>query len=336
MLRFPGKVATDQLNSQVVEASACYLCGQTTLRSVRTKVRYDIPRIVVQCQNCGLNYLMPASADLTEFYQRDYRKIYSGVPGKQLTPRENFELYLPFQAIRQARLVRYLRPEMRVLDVGCSTGHFLYALKDLVGERIGIELNHDHAEFASRELGLEIMTTPIRETALPLKSFDLITVIHVLEHTPDPIRFMSELRPYLKDRGLVYVEVPNLNDALLSLFKSEAYADFWFREAHLFNFSPQTLRLVLAKAGFQGEITGFQMHSFINNINWLLTGTPQESFALASRPARFVPEADPSTQSAVELNAWVARLDDEYAEILGRNLLTDCIAFLGEPDLKSS
>ena len=45
---------------------------------------------------------------------------------------------------------------MSVLDVGCSTGHFLYTLKDHVNECIGIEYNQKEANFVEKIEGIEV------------------------------------------------------------------------------------------------------------------------------------------------------------------------------------
>ena len=45
----------------------------------------------------------------------------------------------------------------------------------------------------------------------PIK-FDLITANKVLEHTQDPLRFLSGLLLDLNDNGLLYIEVPSANE----------------------------------------------------------------------------------------------------------------------------
>ena len=148
-----------------------------------------------------------------------------------------------------------LTPSMKVLDVGCSTGHFLHKISPFVGECVGIEFNEENARFVNEELGIRVYTVPIDKTPVQEGYFDLITAFHVVEHVEDPIALLSTLSRYLQPEGLLYVEVPNLNDALLSTYEVEAYASFWFREPHIFNCSPDTLRRVLDRSGFTGEMS---------------------------------------------------------------------------------
>ena len=73
----------------------CYVCGGLNLEVVRTRLRNDIARNVLQCTDCGINYLEPKKRDLAEYYRREYREVYSPVVGNSLESREIFEIYLP-------------------------------------------------------------------------------------------------------------------------------------------------------------------------------------------------------------------------------------------------
>jgi hypothetical protein len=66
--------------------------------------------------------------------------------------------------------------------------------------------------------------------------------MHVLEHLPDPVKFLQELRQrYLYPQGGLLLEVPNL------------YVHESFEVAHLSAFSVHTLAQTVHKAGFRRE-----------------------------------------------------------------------------------
>jgi SAM-dependent methyltransferase len=75
--------------------------------------------------------------------------------------------------------------------------------------------------------------------------FDIIFMAHVLEHFYDPNEALQHCNRLLKPNGLLAVEVPNI----LKPFRSLDH--YFFRYVHLSNFSPQTLRAMLEKHGFQ-------------------------------------------------------------------------------------
>jgi len=61
--------------------------------------------------------------------------------------------------------------------------------------------------------------------------FDLVSMAHVLEHIPNPVEYLSDLRErYLTPDGWLLIEVPNL------------YAHDSFEIAHSIAFSSHTLR----------------------------------------------------------------------------------------------
>ncbi|MFA5022541.1 MAG: class I SAM-dependent methyltransferase [Patescibacteria group bacterium] len=308
----------------------CYLCRSENLKVVRTKLRHDISRNVLECQDCGLNFLEPKNKDLKEYYQQDYRQLYTPVIGKKLSSKETFEMYLPQQQIHLDQLKDILKPEMKVLDVGCSSGHFLYSIKDKVKEVTGIEFNKDDAEFVNKELGIKVYSQPIAETDLPQQHFDLITAFQVLEHVQDPINFLVDLKKYLKPDGYICLEVPNVCDALLYLYQIEPYAAFWFREPHLFNFSPKTLGLVLEKAGFKGKMQTVQRYNFVNHLNWVLTGQPQKSADVGMGQSNLKLADNVNKDIKEELQAWLGKVDQEYKDLLNKHQLGDSILFIGQ------
>ena len=220
---------------------------------------------------------------------------------------------------------------MKVLDVGCSTGHFLHKISPLVGECVGIEFNEDHARFVNEELSIRAYTVPIiEETPIQEGYFDLVTAFHVIEHVEDPIGLLKTLSQYMKPEGLLYLEVPNLNDALMSAYEVESYASFWFREPHIYNFSPDTLRRVLNRAGFTGKISTVQRYNFVNHLNWIMTGKPQNSAQIGMGvPSMADGVRDDDSGLASELNAWASKADEGYRKILGRNSVGDSIVFVG-------
>lgn len=308
----------------------CYLCNIDSLKLIRTKLRHGISRRVLECQNCGIIYLEPKEIIAKDYYEHTYRKFYTPVIGKVLSSRETFEIYLPYQQRRIEELKHILNPRMKALDVGCSAGHFLFALKDYVQECIGIEFNNEDAKFVNKKLGIKTYTTPIQNTDIPFEYFDLITAFQVLEHIDDPIKVLSILYKYLKPEGYIYIEVPNIQDALISLYHIKSYADFWFREPHIFYYSPKTLSMVLERSGFSGNTKTIQNYNFINQINWILTGRPQKSADIGMSIPRLINSDSVDKTIKEKFNRWIKRVDEEYKQLLNRYDLGDSILFIGK------
>jgi SAM-dependent methyltransferase len=162
---------------------------------------------------------------------------------------------------------------------------------------------------------------------LPQGYFDIITAFQVLEHVGDPLDFLKGVHKLLKPGGIICIEVPNVQDALLSVYGVKQYANFWYREPHVFNYSPRTLAMILRKAGFAGKTKTIQSYNFLNHINWVLKGEPQQSMDIGTSKPVLV-----SAHSAVadEINRWMEKVDREYKTILNKHGVGESILFIGK------
>jgi SAM-dependent methyltransferase len=137
-----------------------------------------------------------------------------------------------------------LPPGARILDAGCGSGRTLVELANYGGEVCGIELNSDAAELArARGLG-DVQVGRLEELPWEDGAFDLITCLDVIEHVPDDVTALVELRRVVAPGGWLLVTVP-------------AYQALWSRhdEAnhHYRRYSRSMLRAAARQAGWQIE-----------------------------------------------------------------------------------
>ncbi len=143
--------------------------------------------------------------------------------------------------IIRAELDRLPLPQdARILDAGCGSGRTLEELVDY-GEVAGIELNEDAAEVARAREVAEVLVGRLEELPWPPDTFDLITCLDVIEHTPDDRATLRELRRVGKPGGFLLVTVP-------------AYQMLWSRhdEAnhHYRRYSRRSLREAAVEGGW--------------------------------------------------------------------------------------
>ena len=309
----------------------CYLCGSVKLSVERGELRHGVKRKVLRCDNCTLVFLDEKRQDLQKYYATEYRKHFTPVIGKAASSKDIFDVYAPVMASRLARVKKYLGKNKRVLDIGCSAGHFLATIKPYVKECVGLEFNLDNAKFVRKNLGIKVYTDPIEKTDLQKKHFDVIFCLQTFEHMQDPLFFLESLKPYLKKGGIVYFEVPNLLEATLSVYHNKAYDDFYWREAHLFYYTPSTFARMMQKAGYRGKVLPFQWYNFVNQMHWLLANGPQTSGYDGLKEPVLVTAKDvkPSIRSA--FNQWVKKADSEYKKLLEKHLVSDQMVFIGKP-----
>jgi SAM-dependent methyltransferase len=95
----------------------------------------------------------------------------------------------------------------RVLDAGCGSGRTLDELQDY-GEVSGIELDPAAAEAARARGQGEVRIGRLEELPWESATFDLITCLDVIEHTPDDVATLRELRRVCKPGGWLLITVP--------------------------------------------------------------------------------------------------------------------------------
>ena len=98
---------------------------------------------------------------------------------------------------------------------------------------------------------------------------------HVLEHLDDPVPVLRGLSDMLTDNGSLLIEVPNADDALISLYESDAFKDFTYWECHLYLYTTETLKRLVDMAGLKVNfITQYQRYPLSNHLYWLTKGKP--------------------------------------------------------------
>ena len=104
--------------------------------------------------------------------------------------------------------------KIKLLDYGGYNGFLIYALAQK------IDLDPFLAELDTRGLEiakfLGIKTINLNSQKIEHNQFDMITVVHVMEHLDSPQKDLEILRNSLKDHGVIYIEVPNLYGSPLS------------------------------------------------------------------------------------------------------------------------
>ncbi len=252
----------------------CPLCEHGVRRRIVETV-WDAPESAVyQCSECDIVFIHPIMSleEENAFYETEFSRYMKqrGAPGETL-PAEHFEKNQE-EAQRRLRLLGpYLRQTMHVLELGSSTGFLLAAIQPQVSTVIGIEPNILYAEYA-RGRGIDTCRDLDEVTG---HSFDLILAYYVLEHLRNPVAYLGRLHSLLRPGGLLAIEVPNVDDALVSLYQLESFDRFYWQKAHYFYYSHRTLQSLLARARFD-SITMIPEHryDFSNHIHWLTKGEP--------------------------------------------------------------
>jgi SAM-dependent methyltransferase len=131
---------------------------------------------------------------------------------------------------RRALLLGAVEPGERVLDLGCGAGRFVAALRDAGARPVGVELAGAALERARRNVPGADLRLVAPDGSLPLDhgEIDVAWCSEVLEHVPDTVAFLSELRRVLRRGGRLLVTVPDhgrVKRTLLALAHYDAHYD---------------------------------------------------------------------------------------------------------------
>lgn len=202
---------------------------------------------------------------------------------------------------RIVNLKRYI-PDIQkkyILDYGAGTGSFLARASQEFSNVYGFDVNCE-ASRINRSFGLNYSW---REEDLP-REINVIVLFHIIEHIQKPWQFLDDLTRRFSACEYVVVEVPNTQEALLSLYQSPAYRANHFNSTHLYYFTNETLALMLKRAGFEILVsTQLQRYPLSNHLVWLAQGKRDGQSIL--------PEFNDSA------------LNDRYGEILVQNRIAD-------------
>jgi 2-polyprenyl-3-methyl-5-hydroxy-6-metoxy-1,4-benzoquinol methylase len=199
-----------------------------------------------QCYTCSLIFVSP-SPDPTSVYNQDY---FSGAKG-------GFG-YVDYNADKEPMVitfnkyidlfVKYGKPNGRLFDIGAATGFFLKIAQKRGYEVSGVEMSN-HAAGMARGAGLDVNSGDLMSLSLKEGSFDVVTMLDVLEHLTEPFSELLETKRILKTNGLLVVNAPNGQSLLAKILKTKWH--LVLPPEHLFYFSPKNLGTFLEKNGFK-------------------------------------------------------------------------------------
>jgi len=241
----------------------CLACGGGRLLPMAMAYEFRGRFPLVRCAACGLRFLgvQPTAPGLAELYsaryfETDFRCGRSEVAyaDESAFRAENAALVDAFEAL----IPEGPRPR-RLLEVGCAGGWLLKHARERGWEVRGVELSGD-AVAKARALGLEVHAGDLDSARFAEASFDLVYMGDVLEHVPDAQATLREAARVLAPGGAFYLRGPITTNSLARRLALAAYAALGstivLREPpyHLWEFTPATLRAMLARAGLRLEI----------------------------------------------------------------------------------
>jgi len=154
--------------------------------------------------------------------------------------------YSPVRFERELKIFRSYCQGGAVLDVGCSSGAFLYQLKERFAgsyQKIGTDASGPALDYAQSR-GIKVVRGDFLEEDFGGRTFDAITLWAVLEHLGHPRAFLEKAASLLKTGGHCFVLVPNM-ESLAARTLGMRYR--YIYPQHLNYFTRRTLTRLVSK-----------------------------------------------------------------------------------------
>jgi len=233
----------------------CNLCGNSS-----SKIRYDSTTPggteehaghylattdlygnygqILECKACGLVFAAPRLADseILSLYAKSEDEEYRD-EGASRSINSHFSLNTILRFVRAGKL----------LDIGCSTGFFLNAAR-LFFEVQGVEPSLSASQYARDRLLIDVHTGTLETAKILDNSFGIASMIDVVEHFSDPLSALKQAYRVLEPGGYLYLVTPDISSLAARLLGKKWWG---LRPAHLYYFSPASLRAMVEKAGFE-------------------------------------------------------------------------------------
>lgn len=199
---------------------------------------------VKHCTHCGLGITSPRplESQVSVYYQSpEYISHAAGARGIIDS------IYLIIRRFTTQWKYRLVAPYLKInglLDYGCGTASFLAEMKKHSPTIHGIEPSTE----ARKNIPPGIPVVPALAD-LPLQTFDVITLWHVLEHVYTLRETLRQLKQRLSDQGALFIAVPNHLSP-----DAQHYGAHWAAydvPRHLWHFNQASMAALLQQEGLR-------------------------------------------------------------------------------------
>lgn len=236
----------------------CVVCQKNGIR--RISAYNNLPRVTSDCkpwppggkigicEHCGTIQKIPDTR-----WQEEVQKIYDAYEIYHLSEGTEQLIFLPegSSVPRSQALVNFIvsqsslpSGEGQLLDIGCGNGSAISNFSRTLPEWSfdGSELSEKFLPvLRSIERFRKLHTDPLATVS---DRYDLVSMIHSLEHIPDPYSALKTAAKLTKTDGKIFIEVPDIESSPFDLLVAD----------HLTHFSCETLGALASRCSVQIDI----------------------------------------------------------------------------------
>jgi len=217
---------------------------------------------IVACKICDHRYMTPVVKLelMNRYYSILNSEFYHASNSEPCN--YNFKEYNDY-----GKMIKGLRNNGKILEIGCGNGFLLKALEKLGYDCYGVEPSPMAYNHAKNNLGLNVENTFLSASSFNIQKFDVIILIDVVEHITDMQTFMKEVTSVMNEDGIIFIGTGNIDSVNAKIAGSNwGYFLSW---EHVSFFNKKSMHYMLHKNNFTNikiEKTSLQ-HKPLQNLS---------------------------------------------------------------------
>lgn len=231
---------------QINSTFNCWVCNSNKLEIAKSSnielakeftisnSEYGITSEIHRCKECGFLQW----SDL-----KDTLPLFENVQD------HSYESVRKERAVCQKKILEIIyknKSKGRLLDIGAGSGILVEQAIKMGFKAEGIEPSEwFYTKAKEHKVPVHLGMFPHSDLKGP---YDIVTLIDVLEHVPEPLKLLSEIPKVLASNGIVVVIVPDVGSLPAKMLGWK----WWnFKPGHIGYFNKKTLELIFNNAGFK-------------------------------------------------------------------------------------
>lgn len=205
---------------------------------------FELTEQLVSCTNCTLIYVNPQIQEniILNAYSDDIdEKFISQNKSRIITFTRYINWFCNFLKMKPNK-------NIKLLDIGCAGGAFLFAAQEMGFSVIGVEPNKWLAKKGEEMYDVKIIPSSLEEAKLDNNKFDIISLWDVIEHLPNPSKVLTNISKVLSYNGYLIINFPNYDSLARKIM---GFKWPFFLNVHLIYFNKKTMQKLLIDNGFQ-------------------------------------------------------------------------------------
>jgi SAM-dependent methyltransferase len=226
---------------------ACPVCSSSDIKESLSAKDFTVSQqqfSIWHCNNCTFRFTqdIPSPDGIGRYYQSENYISHSDTKKGLVNRLYHIVRKKTLSSKRKLVVTQTKKNSGKILDIGCGTGAFLHTMKLADWQITGIEPDDIARKKAIELYGIQA-NTPINLFNLVSKSYDAITLWHVLEHVHDLKSYLKQVASLLAKEGKLFIAVPNYTSHDASVYQGSWAA--YDVPRHLYHFSPGSMKILV-------------------------------------------------------------------------------------------